>query len=188
MSQQKLLKNIISVLEKTNIDYMVTGSVASSLQGEPRSTHDIDILVDIKEQDIPNLLKAVNSYEYYLDEESIFSAIESKQVFNLISSKDGSKVDFWILKNKPFDNSRFSRKYFEEIFGKKIKVSTPEDTILAKLNWAKISGGSEKQFIDALRVYELQYNKLDIEYIKEWVNKLEVKNYWKRLQDEAEIF
>jgi hypothetical protein len=35
-----------------------------------------------------------------------------------------------------------------------MKVSTPEDTILAKLRWANLSGGSEKQFTDALRVYE----------------------------------
>jgi len=65
-------------------------------------------------------------------------------------------------------------------------VSSPEDTILAKLRWAKQSGGSEKQFTDALRVYEVQYEKLDIDYLEQWVKKLNVESLWKRLVDEAE--
>lgn len=71
--------------------------------------------------------------------------------------------------------------------GIRIQVSSPEDTILAKLRWSKLSGGSEKQFNDALRVYELQYGKLDLGYLNNWVKKLEVEPLWKRLIDEAEI-
>lgn len=67
-----------------------------------------------------------------------------------------------------------------------MQVSSPEDTILAKLRWAKLSGGSEKQFTDALRVYEVQYGKLNIDYLKQWVKKLKVESLWKRIVDEAE--
>lgn len=70
--------------------------------------------------------------------------------------------------------------------GLKILISSPEDTILAKLKWAKLSGGSEKQYIDALRVYEVQYGKLDIDYLERWVKKLNLESLWKRLVDEAE--
>lgn len=45
MSQQELLKKVIQVLDDVGIQYMLTGSVVSSLQGEPRSTHDIDMEV-----------------------------------------------------------------------------------------------------------------------------------------------
>lgn len=48
MSQQELLKKVIKVLEDARIQYMITGSVVSSLQGEPRSTHDIDMVVAMK--------------------------------------------------------------------------------------------------------------------------------------------
>ena len=67
-----------------------------------------------------------------------------------------------------------------------MKVSAPEDTILSKLRWAKLSGGSEKQFIDALRVYEVQSETLDINYINEWAAKLDVAAIWKRLQQDAQ--
>jgi hypothetical protein len=68
-----------------------------------------------------------------------------------------------------------------------MQVSSPEDTILAKLRWAKLSGGSEKQCTDALRVYEVQFGKLDLEYLERWVKKLDVESLWERLKEEAEI-
>ena len=70
-------------------------------------------------------------------------AINRQGMFNLIDVTSGDKVDFWMLTNEPFDRSRFARKYAEEVWGMRITVSSPEDTILAKLRWAKLSGGSE---------------------------------------------
>ncbi len=68
-----------------------------------------------------------------------------------------------------------------------MQVSSPEDTILAKLRWAKLSGGSEKQFTDALRVYEVQRGKLDMEYLELWAKTLDVAPLWRKLLNEAEI-
>lgn len=62
-----------------------------------------------------------------------------------------------------------------------------KDTILAKLRWAKLAGGSEKQFTDALRVYEVQFGKLDLGYLEQWVKKLKIESLWRRLIDEAEV-
>jgi hypothetical protein len=66
-----------------------------------------------------------------------------------------------------------------------MKISTPEDTILAKLRWANLSGGSEKQFMDAMRVYEVQHGKLDLDYLKNWVSQLQLNELWNRLKTEA---
>ncbi len=186
MSQQELLNRVLQVLGENKIQYMITGSVVSSLQGEPRSTHDIDMVVTIQKSAARKLAEAFPPPDFYLDEDSIFNAIDMQSMFNLIDVREGDKVDFWILTNEPFDQSRFSRKYSERFMGIEMQVSTPEDTILAKLRWAKLSGGSEKQFIDALRVYEVQYGKLDINYLEHWAIKLDVESLWKRLMDEAE--
>ena len=69
----------------------------------------------------------------------------------------------------------------------RITVSSPEDTILVKLRWAKLSGGSEKQFTDALRVYEVQFERLDMDYLRCWAKKIGVAPMLKRLTDEAEV-
>lgn len=185
MLQQKLLKYLLSVLNDSGIDYMMTGSIVSSLQGEPRATHDIDLVVQIPLSAILPLKQAFSSPDYYLSETSVREAIQHKSMFNVLDIKGGDKIDFWILTNEPFDVSRFERKYEIDVFGFKIKISRPEDTILAKLRWAKLSGGSEKQFTDALRVYEVQYGVLNFDYLQDWVTKLEVQELWQELRKRA---
>jgi hypothetical protein len=165
---------------------MVTGSVVSSLQGEPRATHDIDLVVDIKRNMTNKLVESFRPPDFYLDEEAIIDAISDQSMFNLIEVNTGDKADFWILTEEPFDKSRFGRKYVEDFTGIQIAVSKPEDTILVKLRWAKLSGGSEKQFTDALRVYEVQFENLDMAYLRSWAERIGVEPLLDRLEKEAE--
>ncbi len=187
MSQQELLKKIIQALEESRIEYMISGSVASSLHGEPRSTHDIDVVVAIKKTDVRKLTHVFHPPRFYLDKESIYEAIEKKDMFNLIDAEEGGKIDFWLLTDDSFDRSRFSRRQKEKVMGFHMQVSSPEDIILAKLKWAKLSGGSEKQFTDALRVYEVQSKNLDTGYLETWVKKLDLGLLWKDLKAQAQI-
>ncbi|MDI6783843.1 MAG: hypothetical protein QME64_07090, partial [bacterium] len=69
MSQQELLKKVIQILESAGIPYMLTGSFASSLQGEPRSTHDIDIVVAIQKPAVKKIISAFPQPDYYIDEQ-----------------------------------------------------------------------------------------------------------------------
>ena len=187
MSQQELLAKVIQALDDAGIEYMVSGSVASSLQGEPRSTHDIDIVAAIKKTAVKKLTRAFPGPDFYLDEQSILDAINKQSMFSLIDVNKGDRVDFWVLTQEPFDQSRFSRRYVEKVMGMRIEVSSPEDTILMKLRWGKLSGGSEKQFTDALRVYEIQYQKLDMDYLHTWAKKINVERVLQRLQEQAEV-
>ncbi|SMB89597.1 hypothetical protein SAMN00808754_0182 [Thermanaeromonas toyohensis ToBE] len=174
MSQQKLLEKVICALENAGIQYMLTGSLVSSLQGEPRLTHDIDIVISLPKDAVNKLLAAFSPPDYYLSKESILAAIDEKSMFNLLDVREGDKIDFWILTDEPFDKSRFSRRIVTTFMGLRMYVSAPEDTILAKLRWAKLAGGSEKQLTDALRVYEVQFGKLDMEYMEYWAKQLNV--------------
>ena len=85
-----------------------------------------------------------------------------------------------------FVKFRFSRKSVEEILGISLRVPSPEDTVLARLKWTKESGGSEKHFVDALRVYEVQSVTIDHAYVDEWAKRLSVEDLWQRIQREAE--
>ena len=165
---------------------MLTGSLVSSLQGEPRATHDIDLLVELSTTAAKRLAEAFPLPDFYVSEERVRQAVRRKTMFNLIDLKSGGKVDFWSLTEEPFDRSRFSRRRPARLFDELIQVSSPEDTILMKLMWAKESGGSEKQYGDALRVYEVQFSVLDHDYLEHWVKRLELQRLWRRLQGEAE--
>ena len=185
MSQPQLLRKLLGVLDSAGITYMLSGSIVSSLQGEPRATHDIDVVVEIRPGAVASLLGAFPSPDYYLDEHSVREAMRTRGSFNLLEPATGEKVDFWMLTDEPFDRSRFARRYVEEIAGGKAWVSRPEDTILQKLKWAQMSGGSERQFGDALRVYEVQHGAIDLPYMVGWVERLGVSELWGRLKSEA---
>lgn len=98
MLQPKLLEKVLIQLKGNNIEYMVTGSIVSSI---PRAAHDVDIVINIRESFIPALINAFVPPDYYLSEEAIRDAIRHKSMFNLIDTKDGDKVDFWILTDDP---------------------------------------------------------------------------------------
>ena len=174
------------MLDRAGIEYMVTGSIASSLQGEPRLTHDLDLVVALRSEHVPPLLESFPHPEFYVSPDAVAGAIRTSGMFNVIQTTEGDKVDFWMLTDQPFDRSRFGRRYEQEILGFRLKVSSPEDTILAKLRWGASSGGSEKQFQDALRVYEVQAGMLDLDYLGKWAEELGVTELLNRLRREAE--
>ena len=174
MSQQALLTRIVEALGGAGISYMLTGSLVSSLQGEPRATHDIDLVIDITSSDIARVTEALSAPGVYLDEHAVSDATRRRTMFNLIDSSSGDKADFWLLTDDPFDRERFSRRVQVKALGLPLSVSTPEDTILMKLRWSAQAGGSEKQLGDAQRVYELQAGSLEEGYLDEWAVRLEV--------------
>jgi hypothetical protein len=186
MPQQELLKVVVDKLTDLGIPYMMTGSMVSSLQGEPRASHDMDFVVVIAPGQVDQLMQAFPAPEYYLSRDAIADALRTRAMFNLLSMSEGEKVDFWQLTDEPFDVSRFSRKRAELVGGTPVMVSSPEDTILAKLRWAKMSGGSNKQITDSLRVYEVQRAKLDMDYLSQWANQLDVADLWEKIQKDAE--
>ena len=186
MTQAELLRYVVTILEAAPIEYMITGSIASSLQGEPRATHDLDVVVAIREVDVAAVLRAFPQPRFYVDAEAIREAIRTGGMFNVIDVTEGGKVDFWMLTEEPFDRSRFSRRVRERALGFEFHVSSPEDTILAKLRWSRLAGESAKTYVDALRVYEVQKGVLDQLYLEDWANKLGVGDLWERLKREAE--
>ncbi len=189
MSQSELLKRVVARLQQAGIEHMLTGSVVSSLQGEPRATHDIDVVIAVRgtsEQLAGALKAAFPEPDYFLDEEAARAAITMRSMFNMLDAREGDKVDFWLLSDDDFDRSRFSRRVTEQFEGTSLVVSRPEDTILGKLKWSAMSGGSEKQFTDALRVYEVQHGQLDQGYLDLWAARLDVTALLDRLRAHAE--
>ena len=162
---------------------MVTGSVVSSLQGEPRSTHDIDLVVLLKSTDVKKLADGFPSPDFYLNINSIEEAIRFKTMFNLIDLQSGTKIDFWLLTNEPFDQARFERKKEITFMGIAFFITSPEDTIISKLRWSKMAGGSQKQRTDVMRVFQLQKDLLDRIYMNRWLKELALEDEWNSVFD-----
>lgn len=174
MSQTSLLTEAVRALEAAGVGYLLTGSLASSLQGEPRSTHDIDLVVEVDARVVDALAAAFGTDAYYFDDLAARDALGRGGMFNLIDTVGGDKIDFWALTGDPFDQSRFGRRVHTGVFGIDVAVSTPEDTILQKLKWASEQGGSERQLRDAVGVYQVQRGALDEGYLDTWAKSLGV--------------
>lgn len=174
MSQTSLLTEAIRALDRAGVGYLLTGSLASSIQGEPRATHDIDLVIEIDARVVDAIAAAFGTDPYYFDDLAARDALGRGGMFNLIDTSSGDKIDFWALTDDPFDQSRFTRRLRTGVFGTEVVLSTPEDTILQKLRWASAQGGSERQLRDATGVYEVQRDVLDEQYLDAWAETLGV--------------
>ena len=172
MSQSDLLIEAVTSLESAGVGYVLTGSLASSLQGEPRATHDIDLVIEVDGRAVDGLARAFSAPRYFFDQIAARDALSQRGMFQLLDTASGDKIDFWALTDSEFDRSRFSRRLEVPVFGSRLWVTAPEDTIIQKLKWAAGSGGSERQIGDAVGVYQVQAGVLDEAYLDEWADKL----------------
>lgn len=186
MSQAQLLTEAVAALDAAGVGYVLTGSLVSSLQGEPRATHDVDIVIEFAVDAVDGLASAFGAPRYYLDGLAAREAMRTRGMFNLLDTATGDKVDFWALTDSEFDMSRFARRIRTEAFGVPVYVTTPEDTILQKLKWARDSGGSERQLRDAIGVFELQGAALDLTYLEGWAERLGVRDLLEAVRDAAQ--
>jgi hypothetical protein len=180
MDQQVLFLRAIRILEQVGIPYMVTGSFAVNFYGIPRTTHDIDFVVEIRASDAERFVGAFPR-DFYADEDMVRQAIASQAMFNVIDPASGVKIDFWIVKPNPFDQERFRRRREQTIFGERVFMPTPEDTIISKLLWYQ-EAQTDKHLNDARGVWEIQKDTLDKEYLNRWVSRLGLAAEFERLK------
>jgi hypothetical protein len=182
MSQEALLAKVAAVLEAASVPYVVTGSIATALYGEPRFTQDADVVVIAPPGLGVELAAAFPSPRYYADAADIDSSLRRGIISNIIDSETGAIVDLHPKKNDPFEDSFFARRRAVTVGSVELWFPSPEDAILSKLRWARATGDGEKHLHDAFKVYELQYERLDLGYIKEWAAKLRLLDLLERLK------
>jgi len=180
MEREKLLIKISQILEKLNIPYLVTGGIAVAAWGRVRATFDIDIVIEIEKTKISSLVQAIKTiYKTgYIDKEMAEEAIETEGEFNFIQPETGLKVDFWIKKENPFSKNEFARRVPQQIGEYKVYFVSPEDLILQKLQWYKMSEVS-KHLEDIESI--LKISKIDLKYIKEWIEKQSTKKLFEEI-------
>lgn len=184
--QEDILVHVVGMLDRLKIPYMITGSIAVSYYGIPRLTHDVDIIIEIGVDKVDKIEGIIHSFGegFYISGEAIRDAVMRRGMFNAIHSKSGFKVDFWLVKEELYDQNRFNRKIAHRLLGRDIYITSPEDLIIIKLCWYKDSA-SEKHFQDALGVYRMQSDSLDMKYLRKWCEELSVLSFFIQLQHEA---
>lgn len=168
--QNDLLFDFTSRLERLSIDYMLTGSMALAHYAVPRTTADIDIVIEIESTQAP-LFEGEFGSDFYIPPTSFRSAIENRRMFNVLDQRTFLKIDCVVKKPDEFARTSFARRK-RVVYAKSFEVwiISKEDLMISKLLWAKESR-SEKQMND---IASLLRNSYDTHYVKEWTNKFGV--------------
>jgi hypothetical protein len=93
VSQAQLLTEAVAALDAAGVGYLITGSLASSLQGEPRATHDIDVVVEVDARIVGALAAAFGTDPYFFDEDAARDALVHHLMFNLMDTVRGAAAD-----------------------------------------------------------------------------------------------
>jgi hypothetical protein len=173
------------VFDRLNLNYFITGSIATSYYGEPRFTNDIDVIVELATEDILKFCQSFPTGDFYLSAEAVRSAIRERRQFNILHPATGLKVDVFVLKDTAFEQSRYNRRQLLKIReGQNAWFATPEDVILKKLVCYK-EGESGKHIRDILGVLKIQENSIDLAYLAYWAAQLGLLDLWQDVLAQA---
>jgi hypothetical protein len=172
-NERDLLIDCLERLNRTGLEYMLTGSMASNYWGIPRTTHDLDFVLLMRPADVDAFVAAFSG-GFFLQPESVRRVFREPYQFNAIDEQSALKVDFWLLKDNAFERSAFARRMPVTMFGTRAWIATAEDTILHKLYWNQLTP-SDRQLADVAGIYSVQADSLDPHYLRLWAVALNVQ-------------
>ncbi|MGQ0642647.1 MAG: hypothetical protein ACT4P6_18040 [Gemmatimonadaceae bacterium] len=167
---------LAAVCEQLGLQYLVGGSLASSLHGIPRATQDVDFVVTMRQDDVAAFVAALRE-DFYLDEGAIRAAIERNTSFNVVHLGSYFKADVFVAKDDEPARLQLSRARRYEVADRSLVVASPEDVVAQKLFWYALGDRvSERQWADALGVLKVAGPSLDLQYLRRVASLLKVES------------
>ncbi len=188
MDELDVALRLARAFDTLEIPYFVGGSLASSLQGEPRATNDIDCVVELNEGQVEPLSEALGT-DFELDADALKDAVRGQSSWNIFFLPLAVKIDLFVLRTTSFDRSEFSRRRLLEIRpGQSLMIKSPEDSVLRKLLWFQQGGSvSSTQWRDVVEVLRVSGPSMDPDYLTRWADTLKVDGLLSRAMTEAGV-
>jgi hypothetical protein len=184
MQELNLFKIFTLKLNELKLDYFITGSVASIVYGEPRLTHDIDIVLEISVSGIDKFIKAFAGVEFYIPPiEIIRNEIERSERghFNIIHNESGFKADIFLIGNDKFQKWALDNRKMLTFQDSLIYIAPPEYVIIKKLEYFK-EGGAQKHITDIKNILINSAEIINLEFIEKYAAMFGVLDNWNKLR------
>ena len=186
MDQIDLLRYTIETLVRLGIPYLVVGSYASSAWGETRYTNDIDIVVELRRDQIKPFCLSFSGPEFYVSEAAAHEAVTYRKQFNVLHPVSGCKVDLMIARDDLWSRSQMQRGRIGQMDDFSVRFCSPEDTIISKMRYYK-EGESPKHLRDIAGVLRVQGDSVDREEIARWAESLNLLDIWKSVLSQPKL-
>jgi hypothetical protein len=190
MNPLEVLQTATERLEKLGLPYMVAGSFASTIYGEPRFTQDADIVAAIPLSRVEDVMSSFSA-DFYIDRSQVERAVESCTSFNIIHLKSAFKIDVFVSGQETYKQESLNRRARKALRADPPYapfVQSPEDTILSKLDWYRAGRCiSDQQWRDVLGILKVQEGLLDLAYLRKWGEALQVGNLLTKAFSDAGI-
>lgn len=171
--------------EQVGARYMLVGSVASSLQGDPRTTNDIDFVTALPASRVEAFCAALGE-DFDVDQLALAEAMAAGGSWNIFFVPWMSKIDLFAIGRTEFQSLQLARAARLTVGGHELVVLRPEDTVLSKLLWFRDGGGvSDQQWRDVLGVLRVSGKELDRAYLDEWSERLGIKELLERVMSQS---
>jgi hypothetical protein len=181
---------VSAVLERLGVDYLVGGSLASSLHGIPRATLDVDIVADLRMAHVKPLV-AARENELFIDADMVTEAVRRRATFNVLHLATMFKVDVFVVGDDDLLAAELSRKQRVRVVDSPpsdLNLATAEDMVLQKLIWYREGGSiSDRQWGDVLGILRTQGERLDREYLDRWATRKGLDELLARARADAGI-
>ncbi len=180
MPEPDLIVLFAHPLQRLGIPYMVSGSVAAMLFGEPRLTHDIDIVVFLDDEAIAALPTVFAEPEFYLPPRDVIVVETRRDLrghFNVIHVPSGMKADLYPDNRDALHQWAIARALRVPLAAGSVTVAPPEYVILRKLEYYR-EGGSGKHVTDVRAMLNLSGDQIDHAALKAWVERLGLTAQW----------
>ena len=184
MPEANLFHIFTTRLDKMGLRYMVTGAAASIIYGEPRLTHDIDLVVEMAEKDAKGIIEAFPSEQFYcppIDVIRLEIRRSTRGHFNLIHHESGFKADIYTVGEDELHHWAMSRRIKVQVVEEPVWVAPPEYVILRKLEYYR-EGKSEKHLRDIASMMELSSAEIDLQELQNKIKEYSLEKEWKRAQ------
>ena len=181
MPEPELFLLFVRPLNRAGIRYIVSGSVAAIIYGEPRLTHDVDFVVFLSDADIQRLVEVFPAADFYLPPvETIAAEVRREQRghFNIIHLGTGFKADCYTTGREELHAWAFQLRRPVQFEGETVMLAPPEYVIVRKLEYYR-EGGSEKHLRDIRSMLAVSGGQMDRASLDEWIERRGLQNEWR---------
>lgn len=187
MEPHDLVRIVAGICDRMRLAYFVTGSVASTYYGTFRTTHDVDVVIELPSWNVAEFCDCFPGPDWYVSSDAAMEAARGPGMFNVIHVSTALKIDVIVFNGTPFSESRLGRaKPVNLPDGGTAMFAAPEDVILSKLEFYR-EGGSDKHLTDIAGMFQVSGGELDLPYIENWALRIGVKDQWNLIKQRLGI-